>query len=233
MGTAAPHGSWRGALAGVLTALMALPAPSQAQSPGTALLERSWRELDQQLRALDALIPPDPEPGANRSAGGLTPSQPLPEALLQPNRPATGALMRPAATPVPPLSLPTASSLQTGGVQSLSLEQALAIAFANSATLQAQRELVAAALAELQAQLGSYWPRISAFANGSSGQSSLYANAPVGNGRLGLGPQFSATGLLGANGQATAGAFYVPSGGSASSPPPPAVAQRVCSSTMP
>ena len=216
MGTAAPHGRWRGALAGALTALMALPGPGQAQSPGTAQLERSWRDLDQQLRALDALIPADPDMGADGRSGGLTPSQPLPEALLQPNRPATGPLQRPAATPAPPLSLPTAASLQAGSVQSLSLEQALAIAFANSAALQAQRELVAASLGELQAQLGSYWPRISAFANGSSGQSSLYANAPVGSGRLGLGPQFSATGLLGANGQPTAGAFYVPSGGSAS-----------------
>ncbi len=216
MGTAAPPRRWLAALAGGLGALTVLPVHGQVPSPapanGPAALERSWRQLDQDLQALDALIPPDPELGS----GGPPRIQPLPAALLQPNRPATGVLLRPAATPAPPLSLPSAASLRAGGVQGLSLEQALAIAFANSAGLQAQRQLVAAALAELQAQLGSYWPRIGAFATGSSGRRSLYANAPVGNGRLGLGAQFSATGLLGANGQPTAGAFYVPSGGAVS-----------------
>ncbi|WP_233128432.1 TolC family protein [Synechococcus sp. 8F6] len=115
----------------------------------------------------------------------------------------------------PPLDLPTPQQLQAGGVASLSLEQALAIAFANSATLQAQREQVAAALASLQAAMGSYWPTISAFANGGyeGSRSTTTSNKP--NDNLGFGPLFDPAGLLDSAGQPTAGPFYVPNGGSA------------------
>ena len=65
-----------------------------------------------------------------------------------------------------------------------------------SARGQAQRLQVAAALAELQASLGTYWPRITALADGSSGQSSNNLNAPVGTNPLGFGPNFQAGGLL-------------------------------------
>ena len=196
------------------------PTNPSAATATTAALERSWRELDQQLRALDALIPPEPEPRTPSGAPDLQPTPPLPAGLQAPNAapsgpmPAAGA---PALIPAPPLSLPSPAQLSPGpdGIRSLSLEQALAIAFAGSATLQAQRLQVAAALAELQASLGTYWPRITALADGSSGQSSNNLNAPVGTNPLGFGPNFQAGGLLGANGAPVAGPFYVPNGGGA------------------
>ena len=93
--------------------------------------------------------------------------------------------MAPDATAAPiPLALPDAEQLQAGAIQSLSLDQALAIAFSNNPELQAQRERVAAALAELQAAMGTYWPRISAYAEGSTGQNSNNLNVPTGNDSL-------------------------------------------------
>jgi outer membrane protein TolC len=181
---------------GLALAVSLLSTPLAAANP--ALLERSWLELDQQLRALDALIPPDPQP----LPVDASPTAPLPPALVAPNAPPAGPL-RPGASSAPaPLSLPTPAQLQQGQIASLSLEQALAIAFGNNARLQAQRLQVAAALAQLQAALGNYWPRIAAIAAGSTGQSSLNANGPVGNTNLGLGPNF-----------APGGAFSVLSGG--------------------
>ena len=181
---------------GLALAVSLLSAP--LASANTAMLERSWLGLDQQLRALDALIPPDPQP----LPADASPTAPLPPALLAPNAAPTGPLQPAAAGPPAPLSLPTPAQLHQGQIASLSLEQALAIAFGNNARLQAQRLQVAAALAELQAALGSYWPRIAAIAAGNTGQSSLNANGPVGNTNLGLGPNF-----------APGGAFSVPSGG--------------------
>jgi len=185
----------------VAAALGSMPwPPLLAADPAIRQLERSWSRLDQQLKLLDGLLPPELQgrPADNDSV------PPLPANLLRANQPA-GAQLNPGdAVPVPPLELPTAVQLQAGGVQGLSLEQALAIAFAGSATLQAEREQVAASLAGLQAALGSWWPRISAVASGSSGQSGSWLVAPVGNGNLGFGPQFAPN-----------GAFYVPSGGGA------------------
>ncbi|MFZ9318386.1 MAG: TolC family protein [Vulcanococcus sp.] len=163
-------------------------------------LERSWQSLDQQLRALDALIPPDREPRPDPTS----PAAPLPKALLAPNA-APQSQLQPSQAPAPaPLSLPNPAQLEAGRVQGLSLMEALGIGFANNPQLQAQRLQVAAALDQLQARLGTYWPRISAVASGNTGQSSSYNVAPVGNGNLGLGPLFS-----------PGGAFYVPSGGEA------------------
>ncbi len=181
---------------GLALAVSLLSTPLAAANP--ALLERSWLELDQQLRALDALIPPDPQP----LPVDASPTAPLPPALVAPNAPPAGPLRPGTASAPAPLSLPTPAQLQQGQIASLSLEQALAIAFGNNARLQAQRLQVAAALAELQAALGNYWPRIAAIAAGSTGQSSLNANGPVGNTNLGLGPNF-----------APGGAFSVLSGG--------------------
>ncbi|MCT0225658.1 TolC family protein [Synechococcus sp. CS-1328] len=195
-----------------------LLAPSQAQTNRSAPLpegapeplERSWRELDQQLRTLDTLLPQEPEAAA--AADEATP--PLPETLLAPNREASGSL--PAELDAPAaLSLPTAEQLGRGSIQGLSLEQALAMAFRGSAELQGQREQVAAALAELQAALGTYWPRISAVASGGSSQSGTSFYSPVGNTGLGFGPQFSTNGLATATGQPTGGALTVPNGGGA------------------
>jgi outer membrane protein TolC len=186
----------------------------KATDPGTARLERSWNQLDAQLKALDALIPPDREPAPK--VQNATPR--LPASLLQPNAAPRGELSTSQANPAPPLSLPTPIQLKGGGlVQGLSLEQSLALAFANSASLQAQREEVAASLALLQAQLGTYWPRISAFANGSYGQEGSTTTANQANNNLGFGQLFNpaGTGIVGSGETALPGPFYVPSGGSA------------------
>lgn len=86
--------------------------------------------------------------------------------------------------PLPPLALPEAASLRAGPPQGLSLEQTLAIGFADSPTLQARREEVAAALAELQSQMGTYWPRLSAYAAGGTDQASTSFFSPTGTGTL-------------------------------------------------
>jgi len=211
---------WPGPFAatpGLAQALAPVIGPNpqgKATDPGTARLERSWNQLDAQLKALDALIPPDREPAPK--VENATPR--LPASLLTPNAAPRGALSTSQANPAPPLSLPTPIQLKGGGlVQGLSLEQSLALAFANSASLQAQREEVAASLALLQAQLGTYWPRISAFANGSYGQEGSTTTANQANNNLGFGPLFNPAGT-GINSTASgpiAGPFYVPSGGSA------------------
>ena len=167
----------------------------------TAGLERSWQELDQHLRALDGLIPA--EPGVKAIDPRALPA--LPQRLLEANGPASSRLNTKTLLPAAPLSLPSASTLQAGNVQSLGLEQALAIAFANSATLEAQREQVAASLAQLRSSQGLYWPTLSAVVGGSSGQSSSSFYAPVGNTGLGFGHNFAMP----------SGALAVPTGGGA------------------
>ena len=185
---------------------LAGPLPAFTQSTplvgaDTRRLEQSWRELDRQLRLLDTLLPDDPQTRPNL----LAPVPPLPPTLLRANDPARGAVDPTRTIPLPPLSLPTQEQLRQGGVQSLSLEQALALAFAANPGLQAQREEVAAALASLQAAMGTYWPRLVALAGGFTGQVNTNLNAPVGNQTLGLGPLFE-----------PGGAFFVPSGGAIS-----------------
>lgn len=194
-------------------------APNQAQpSPELERLERSWQRLDAELRALDQLLPAEPEAPVRDLLG--TPE--LPAALLA-NQPASGALQPGQATPAPPLALPSPEQLQQGSTAGLSLEQALALAFANSASLQGQREQVAAALARFQAEMGSYWPTISAFASGGYAGSRSTTTAKKANDTLGFGPQFSPSGSLtpstpsssaAQQGVPTAGPFYVPKGGS-------------------
>ena len=190
-----------------------LPAPLFAQplqAQTTQLLELSWQKLDAQLRALDQLLPTEPEP----PVGNVLATPQLPANLIKANQAANGPIQPANAVAAPPLDLPTAQQLQAEGVASLSLEQALAIAFANSPSLQAQREQVAAALASLQAAMGSYWPTISAFADGGyeGSRSSTTSNKP--NNNLGFGPLFDSNGLLNSAGNPTAGPFYVPNGGS-------------------
>lgn len=196
-----------------LLPVQVLPAPLSAQplqSQTTQLLERSWQKLDAQLRALDQLLPTEPE----SPVGNVLATPQLPANLIKANQAANGPIQPANAVAAPPLDLPTAQQLQAEGVASLSLEQALAIAFANSPSLQAQREQVAAALASLQAAMGSYWPTISAFANGGyeGSRSTTTSNKP--NDNLGFGPLFAPNGLLNSSGNPTAGPFYVPNGGS-------------------
>jgi len=185
-------------------------------SPGsTERLERSWQQLDAELKALDQLLPLEPETPVRDVLS--TPE--LPPNLLRANQPAQGPLQPAQSNPAPPLDLPTPQQLAEGTISDLSLEQALAIAFANSASLQAQREQVASALASLQAAMGTYWPTISAFAAGGYERSRTTDTSLSPNNSLGFGPLFESDGLLtpstNAQGyQPTAGPFYVPKGGS-------------------
>ncbi len=191
------------------------PTAQRNASSTTGQLERSWRRLDNELRALDQLLPSEPEP----PVGNVLATPQLPANLIRANQPASGPIQPAGTVASPPLDLPTPQQLQAGSVASLSLEQALAIAFANSATLQAQREQVAAALASFQASMGSYWPTISAFATGSYEGGRSSTTSKQANDTLGFGPLFDPHGLLtsGPNGTSvpTAGPFYVPNGGSA------------------
>lgn len=203
---------WLGLIPAQLAPAALARTPTQPQS--TKLLERSWQKLDAQLRALDQLLPSEPEP----PVGDVLSTPELPANLIRANQPATGPIQPADMVAGPPLDLPSPQQLQAGSIVNLSLEQALAIAFANSANLQAQREQVAAALARFQASMGSYWPTISAFANGGyeGSRSTTTSNKP--NDNLGFGPLFAPNGLLtpGPNGTSipTAGPFYVPNGGS-------------------
>jgi len=130
-------------------------------------LQRSWKQLDAELKTLDRLLPDDPQ----RDPAPTLEALPLPPALLRANQAPQRTLTPAEAAPAPPLQLPAPAQLKDQGVQGLGLQQALAIAFAGSATLQTQREQVAASLASLQAALGAWWPTVSAVASGSSGQS--------------------------------------------------------------
>ncbi|MFN7899087.1 MAG: TolC family protein [Synechococcaceae cyanobacterium] len=179
-------------------ALHAGAASAAAADPGNARLERSWRQLDEQLRQLDGLLPASPI-NADPSKLGVPA---LPPALLAPNAPASGPLSPAQARPPAPLALPSAQSLRGEGVRSLSLNQTLAMGFAGSATLQAHREEVAAALEELRGRLGTWWPRILAFAGGGSSGNSSTTFAPVGSAGFGFGSLY-----------APGGPFYVPNGG--------------------
>jgi len=155
--------------------------PLPAASAGDVRrLERRWNDLDRQIRALEELLPGEAAP---LPADGA-PRPPLPEALLGPAE--SSAIPGPpqGSVPLPPLALPEAGNLRPGQLQSLSLEQSLAIGFANSPDLQARREGVAAALAELQSQMGTYWPRISAYAAGGTDQASTSFFSPTGTGIL-------------------------------------------------
>ena len=187
-----------------------------AQAQSIELIERSWQRLDAELRALDQLLPSEPFTPVD----DLLTTPQLPANLIRANQPASGPIQPADTVAGPPLDLPTPQQLQAGGIASLSLEQALAIAFANSATLQAQREQVAAALASLQAAMGSYWPTISAFANGGYERSRSTTTSNKPNDNLGFGPLFDPAGLLspspsGGAPVPTAGPYYVPNGGSA------------------
>jgi OMF family outer membrane factor len=168
-------------------------------SAATADLDRGWLELEEQLRLLDRLLPLEatPPPSANDAP------QPLPPSLLAPNLAPSGPLTPEAARPAAPLSLPRASSLQGRGPRSLGLEEAVALALANSATVQARRELVAAALAELGSSLGSYWPQLVAVAGAGADRSGSRTTVLEPSTALGFGPLYG-----------PGGPFFSPKGGS-------------------
>ena len=185
-------------LASTFGVATAAPEPTPAaREASIRQLERSWARLDQDIRLLDQLLPPTP-PGAG-SAG--TPAG-IGPALLRANAPARGPLDLDAPDLSPPaLALPSGASLGQGSVESLSLHQALALAYRQSPDLQEQRLAVARALADLQARLGLYWPRLEALAGLGYDQSGTGFTVPSGNPTLGFGGPF-----------APGGAFYVPTG---------------------
>ena len=193
------------ALAGPVSAA---PNPRRplAADRGISQLERSWARLDQELRLLDQLLPPDqllPQSAAGAGAGAAVPF--ATPTLLRANRPASGELGSGASEQAaPPLALPTAATLAQGTVQSLSLRQALALAYGQSPELQEQRLEVARSLADLQARLGRYWPELLALAGLGYEQAGTSFSVPQGNPVLGFGGPF-----------APGGAFYVPTGATA------------------
>lgn len=161
-----------------LGALPARPVPqpgTQPQAPrpvpasDLGALQRSWADLDRELRLLDGALTDPP--------------------------PSEGALFTPGAPP-PPLALPTPPQLSGGSLQALSLEQAVAIGLDQNPELQAQRFEVAAALARLQARLGRYWPELAAVAQFDYGESLNSYAVPQGNQSLGFGPNFAPGGAF-------------------------------------
>jgi len=176
----------------------AAPLPLPTPDAGIRQLERSWTRLDQELRLLDQLLP-----GSASGSPAAAPERTIPPAaLLRANRPpdASSDAGR-IDVAAPALALPSAAALRAGAVQGLSLSQALAIAYAQSPELQARRLEVASQLAQLQAALGTYWPRLLAVAGLGYDQAGTGFSASVGNNVLGFGGAF-----------APGGAFYVPTG---------------------
>lgn len=165
----------------------------------TADLERGWRELEEQLRLLDRLLPLEPAPLP--SGSGALP--PIPPSLLAPNAAPSAPLTPAEARPAAPLSLPEAVALQASGLRSLRLEEAVAVALRNSATVQARRELVAAALAELRSNLGRYWPQLVAVADAGTNRAGSRTTVLESSTAFGFGPLY-----------APGGPFFNPKGGS-------------------
>lgn len=69
---------------------------------------------------------------------------------------------------------------RSDGTTAISLKEALTIGFNQNPNLQTQRLAVAAALDNLQAQLGSYWPRILAAAGAGYSQFNQGFDVPAG-----------------------------------------------------
>jgi OMF family outer membrane factor len=189
--------------AGILASLApflktAPPGAWARQPPDPGMdLERGWRELDGQLRQLDQLPPLESLPPS--PPGGV----PMPPALLAPNAPPAGPLSPEAARPAPPLSLPAAASLQGGGVRALSLEEAVVLALRQNPAVQARREGVAAALAEVRASLGAWWPQLVAGASAGVDRAGSRTTVLEGSTAFGFGPLYD-----------PGGPFYSPKGGS-------------------
>tara|TARA_Y100000589_G_scaffold133991_1_gene127995 strand:- start:2633 stop:4432 length:1800 start_codon:yes stop_codon:yes gene_type:complete len=193
-------------------------APARLNYGGnTYQLERSWDELNRQLNNLDTLLGPAPvlDPSDDLRAPQL------PVNLMDANRPADEALSQEDSLPDAPLSLPVSADQGTE-VKSVSLKQAIAIAFRNNPELQIQRERIAAQGATVASLSGSYWPTISVFADVEGFQNGSTTFSPYGNNTYGFGPLFAKDGqtpnfALTNNGNkvsdSSAGPFYVPAGG--------------------
>ena len=183
----------------------------------TKNLERSWERLKQQLDSLDTLL--GPAPALDSSDDLFTPE--LPANLMDANRPAEGPLLDDNRQPDNPLALP-GNARQTTPVQSVTLEQAVAIAFRNNPSLQVQRDQIEAQAARVASLAGTYWPTISVFADAEGFQSGSTTYSPYANNSFGFGPLFAKQGqtpnlALTDDGSTVkgeqAGPFFVPAGG--------------------
>ena len=192
-------------------------APTRLNYGGnTSQLERSWNDLNRQLNSLDTLLGPAPDPDPSDN---LTAPQ-LPADLLDANRQANEELSQKDSIPDAPLSLP-GSADQDIKVKSVSLKQAIAIAFRNNPELQIQRERIAAQGATVASLSGSYWPTISVFADVEGFQTGSTTFSPYGNNTYGFGPVFAAKGqttnfaVINTENKIKRddGPFYVPPGG--------------------
>ena len=183
----------------------------------TEKLQRSWEQLESQVDAVDTLMGPAP---AIESSDDLRTLE-LPQLLIDINAPASGVLTEQKTPPNSPLSLPTLSEMKTQ-ILSVSLEQAVEIAFKNNPNLKAQRDLIQSRSASIASESSRYWPTISMFANVDGFQNGTTTYNPYGNNTYNFGslfnskdqsPNFALTNdgkqVSGAN----SGPFYIAPGG--------------------
>ena len=183
----------------------------------TEQLEKSWERLNNQLDAIDTLTGPAP---AIESSDDLR-SLEVPKLLIDVNAPASGELTEQDAQPDPLLRLPSSAD-KPARILSLTLENAVTLAFHNNPSLGAQRNLIKAQAATIASESSRYWPTISVFANVDGFQSGTTTYNPYGNNTYELGSLFNRKGqtpnfALTNDGDqvsgASAGPFYVPAGG--------------------
>ena len=183
----------------------------------TEQLEKSWERLNNQVDAIDTLTGPAP---AIESSDDLR-SLEVPKLLIDVNAPASAELTEQDTQPDPLLRLPSAAD-KPARILSLTLENAVTLAFRNNPSLGAQRDLIKAQAATIASESSRYWPTISVFANVDGFQSGTTTYNPYGNNTYGLGslfnrkgqtPNFALTNDGNQVSGASAGPFYVPSGG--------------------
>ncbi|MDA7435962.1 TolC family protein [Synechococcus sp. AH-601-C19] len=183
----------------------------------TEQLEKSWERLNNQVDAIDTLTGPAP---AIESSDDLR-SLEVPKLLIDVNAPASAELTEQDTQPDPLLRLPSSAD-KPARILSLTLENAVTLAFQNNPSLGAQRDLIKAQAATIASESSRYWPTISVFANVDGFQSGTTTYNPYGNNTYGLGslfnrkgqtPNFAFTNDGNQVSGASAGPFYVPSGG--------------------
>ena len=183
----------------------------------TERLEKSWERLNNQVDTIDTLTGPAP---AIESSDDLR-SLEVPKLLIDVNAPASAELTEQDTQADPLLRLPSSAD-KPARILSLTLENAVTLAFRNNPSLGAQRDLIKAQAATIASESSRYWPTISVFANVDGFQSGTTTYNPYGNNTYGLGslfnrkgqtPNFAFTNDGNQVSGASAGPFYVPSGG--------------------
>ena len=183
----------------------------------TEQLEKSWERLNTQVDAIDTLTGPAP---AIESSDDLR-SLEIPKLLIDINAAPSGELTDQDTQPDPLLLLPSSADTASRTL-SLSLEDAVTIAFRNNPSLGAQRDLIQAQAASIASESSRYWPTISVFANVDGFQNGTTTYNPYGNNTFGFGALFNQKGqtpnfALTNDGDevsgSSAGPFYIPQGG--------------------